>query len=389
MKAMALPVFEQEKIWRPQSISDKDDYRYQCEQARKNGDPLPPRPVCHRAVTDDITIDKLGDILSYTNRGTLVLKDELSEFFASMDTYGNRKGGRDRAAYLSAYNGGPRTIDRVTRGELYVENFSICICGGIQPAKIQEMQNSLQDDGLLERFNIFHTRPPVKGHDRPKEQDFLPGYLKLIERLYALKAGEAPVLYSDDAIRYQEQIEQIALDFATSTTFPPRLCSHAGKWKGQFARYALVLHAMECVENGTFTNIIEKETVAKVARLFETFLIPNAMLFFDGENVTNEPLEHAKWLAGWILSRSLTEVSRRDMQRSYRDVRNDPGALRKATKLLEDFGWIAPKKTVRNETTAWHVNPQVHVLFQARAVEEARRRDETRRYLETVFKTAN
>jgi hypothetical protein len=250
------------------------------------------------------------------------------------------------------------------------------------------MQSSLQDDGLLERFNIFQTRPPIKGHDLPQNEALLPDYLQLIQRLYELNGADGPVLYSDEAMRYQEQIEQIALDFATSTTFPPRLCSHAGKWKGQFARYALVLHAMECVENGTFTNTIEKKTVAKVGRLFEQFLIPNAMLFFDGENFMNEPLNHAKWLAGWILSRQLTEVSRRDMQRSYRDVRNDPAALRKATRLLEDFGWIAPKHTVRNEPTSWHVNPQVHVLFQARAVEEARRREETRRYLQTIFRSA-
>ena len=74
------------------------------------------------------------------------------------------------------------------------------------------------------------------------------------------------------------------------------------------------------------------------------------------------------------------------MQRSYQEMRKDPNALRKATKVLEDFGWIAPKHTVRNEATSWHVNPQVHVLFQARAAEEARRREETRRYLETIFK---
>lgn len=99
-------------------------------------------------------------------------------------------------------------------------------------------------------------------------------------------------------------------------------------------------------------------------------------------------MQHAEWLAGWILSRGLNQVSRRDMQRAYRDVRNDPNALRSATKALEDFGWIAPKNTVRQETAAWHVNPQVHVLFKAHAADEARRREHTRLYLEKIFKSA-
>ena len=46
----------------------------------------------------------------------------------------------NRAFWLKAWDGGRLVVDRITRGEIFVDNLSVSLIGGIQPAKLLEMQ---------------------------------------------------------------------------------------------------------------------------------------------------------------------------------------------------------------------------------------------------------
>src|SRR5690606_41949678 len=106
--------------------------------AENNQATLPPPPQLHRLTASDVAVEKLGDILSkYERRGIIIDHDELNGWLASIDAYKNGAGGKDKAAWLEAYNGGGLGSDRIGRGSLWVENWSACIIGGIQPDVIQ------------------------------------------------------------------------------------------------------------------------------------------------------------------------------------------------------------------------------------------------------------
>ena len=102
-------------------------------------EPKPPtRP--RRYVISDITVEKLGEILARSPRGLMVKRDELAGWIASMEKYGGKGGGgSDRAFWLQAYDGGPYTVDRISRGELHIEKLSVSILGGIQPERLAEI----------------------------------------------------------------------------------------------------------------------------------------------------------------------------------------------------------------------------------------------------------
>ena len=88
----------------------------------------PPKPPRH--VIGDITIEKLGEILSRQARGLLVKRDELSGWIGSMERYAGRSGGAaDRAFWLQAYDGGRYTVDRIGRGEKHIANLSVSFVG--------------------------------------------------------------------------------------------------------------------------------------------------------------------------------------------------------------------------------------------------------------------
>ena len=124
------------------------------EAAKKAGDdnvekPTPPP----RYVMWDVTIEKLGEVLSRSDHGLLVKRDEFSGWIGSMEKYGgtSRGAGADRGFWLQAFDGGPYSMDRIGRGETYIGNLSVSLIGGIQPAKLVEL-HGLTSDGLLQRF---------------------------------------------------------------------------------------------------------------------------------------------------------------------------------------------------------------------------------------------
>src|SRR5262249_17266750 len=127
------------------------------------GEPEPPE----RFTVGDATIEKLGEIMSRSERGLLSEHDELTGWLGRMDRYNSPGKGAlaDRAFYLQSWNGHRGyTIDRVKTGEIFVPNLSLSIVGGIQPARMTELRG-LTSDGLLQRFLVVLMQAPKLPQD--------------------------------------------------------------------------------------------------------------------------------------------------------------------------------------------------------------------------------
>ena len=115
-------------------------------------------PIRKRYVTNDATVEKVGEILAGNPRGVLVFRDELVGFLRSLDREG-REG--SRAFYLEAWNGTGRfTYDRIGRGTVEIEAACVCVLGGIQPGPLtayltETLRGGSGDDGLLQRFQLL------------------------------------------------------------------------------------------------------------------------------------------------------------------------------------------------------------------------------------------
>jgi hypothetical protein len=98
----------------------------------------PARPRMRRRVVSDATTEALADILADVRTAVLATYDELSAWIASHDAYRERAG-RDRALWLSLYDGGPQVVDRVRRGHVAVPRWSACVLGGTQPGPLRRL----------------------------------------------------------------------------------------------------------------------------------------------------------------------------------------------------------------------------------------------------------
>jgi hypothetical protein len=125
--------------------------RLLSERANENGE-----TPCPRLIVNDATVEKLGELLNENPHGLLLIRDELPGFLAKMESEEYQS---ERAFYLEAFNGDGRyTYDRIGRGTIVIENCTLSLIGGIQPARIAPLVSGaaygISDDGLIQRMQL-------------------------------------------------------------------------------------------------------------------------------------------------------------------------------------------------------------------------------------------
>ena len=104
----------------------------------------PPPAKLARCIINDATSEKVAEMLSRDPCGSLNVHDELAGWFDSFERYNS---GSSRAFYLSCWNGGPFSKDRVAKGlrdpaaEIHVDNLALSILGGIQPDRLAKLRD--------------------------------------------------------------------------------------------------------------------------------------------------------------------------------------------------------------------------------------------------------
>jgi hypothetical protein len=202
--------------------------------------PPPAKPT--RCIINDATSEKVAEILSRDPSGSLMVHDELAGWFDSFERYSS---GSSRAFYLSCWNGGSFSKDRVARGakdpaaEIHVDNLALSILGGIQPDRLAKLRD-LTSDGLLQRF-LPVLMPSAKRGD---EYHLVAGAEADYEGLIKAINDAPPQNYhfSDEALEVRDRVIDYLHKLETVDGFPSAMIGAIGKLKGYFVRICLVLH---------------------------------------------------------------------------------------------------------------------------------------------------
>jgi hypothetical protein len=343
------------------------------------------KPKQIRALIEDTTVESAQEVLRDNPNGLLLLRDELSGWFGSMERYGGTKGAAsDRSFWLEAFNGGQHTTNRIGRGLVHVPNLSVCLLGGIQPEPIRAIANDMQDDGLLQRI-----LPVVLGHasvGRDEPATLSTGmYGALVERLHKLekpstKMMEVPLRFDDGAQTIRAEMEVKHHEMArTWESINKKLSAHLGKYDAFFARLCVVFHCIESTGSQP-DRVITEDTARRVAEFLHSYLFRHALAFYG--NVVGLSDRHDKVLAtaGYILAHQMRTISVGEARRGDRTMRKmDEREAADVLSQLDAFGWLDPLPLSRNETSPkYQVRTFVHTLFEDRAEQEAERRQSIR-----------
>ncbi|BAM03930.1 hypothetical protein PSMK_17710 [Phycisphaera mikurensis NBRC 102666] len=153
-----------------------DDAEAMAEAERLLGEVEPPAaPTPRRYVVNDATPEKLHAIMEHNPAGVTLLRDELPGWLAGLEKKGREQ---ERALCLEAWNGdGCLSLDRIRRGEVYVDRMCLSVCGAIQPEPMAALVAAVaaggtRADGFLDRLQAM-TWPdhPAEWRDVDRKPD--------------------------------------------------------------------------------------------------------------------------------------------------------------------------------------------------------------------------
>ncbi len=143
-----------------------EQWKKDVAKSKKNNTSVPTKPVeanipeeiiRPRIIENDVSVEKLGLLLSSHEKGLLFYRDELTGWFRSFHKYSGQ--GADRAFWIESYGGRSYVIDSVKHQKpIRIQHLLVSVMGGIQPDKLSKLIKGV-DDGFTARFLWLWAEP--------------------------------------------------------------------------------------------------------------------------------------------------------------------------------------------------------------------------------------
>jgi hypothetical protein len=363
LKAVTGPLTEIDALWRAEHSSAIATYESEREELelrisawkqqstaafKKNEEPpLKPdsslaEPRLKRLVIVDGTPEKVHEILQTNPAGVLMLRDELSGWFATMEKAG-REG--EREFYLSAWNGSTgHTIDRIGRGSIHVPACCISICGGIPPARLRAyladvLKDGPSNDGLMQRFQllVWPDSPSTwKYIDRPADHRAHDFAARVYRRISAMDDDVPLVLkFTPDAQElFKEWLQQLE-GRLRGDELSSVMHAHLAKFRGLMPSLALLFS----IADGFMESVGLHH--AQLAADWCVYLESHANRIYSSRLSSEKAAAitlSRKLARGWM--QEAGRFALRDVYRQGWSGLTSPDEARLALKLLEEKAWV-------------------------------------------------
>ncbi len=334
----------------------------------------PEPPIRRRYLTNDATVEKLGELLNENPNGILMFRDELTGFLRSLDKEGQEG---SRAFYLEAWNGnGSFTFDRIGRGTVEIEAAITSVLGGIQPGPLttylrSAMDSGAGDDGLLQRFQLL-VYPDVSKiwknvDDWPDTQARDRAIAALRDIVDFDAAARGATVDDDDAVPYfrfspegqlvfNEWREKLELRIRKGDQHAA-IEAHLSKYRSLVPSLALLIHVVEggCgdIQGSCMTRAVESSVYleAHARRIYGLAIGSQHEARAIAERIQKGDLEdgfdaRSVYRAGW------THL-------------NDKGSVAAGLEILIQRGWLAPQTvpTGGRPATVYRINPGLQEML--------------------------
>ncbi len=333
------------------------------------------QPLRRRYLTNDTTVEKLGELLNQNPNGLIVYRDELSGFLRSLDKDGQEGA---RSFYLEAWNGNGRyTFDRIGRGTLDIEAAIVSIIGAIQPGPLQAylreaVRGGGGDDGLIQRFQLAvwpNCSVEWRNVDRWPDSTARGAAWELFQRLNQQTADDfgaerdkfdaneipflkfSPLTAQDEFDRWRGDLEQRL----RSGQEHPAVEAHFAKYRSLVPSLALLIHLAD-----TRGGLIGDESLNR-AILWATYLESHARRLYGA--AVKPDISAAKALAQKIVARELSEkFALRDVYRKGWSGLSSREDVQPAVEVLSEFDWLRSGEVPTNgrSGTVHFINPRIH-----------------------------
>jgi putative DNA primase/helicase len=322
----------------------------------------------------DPPVEKPGEPLSENVNGLLLLRDELTGFFRSLDRQGHES---DRGFYLESWNGfGSYVYDRIGRGTVVIPNTCMSIFGGIQPGPLARyLRGSAsgdQADGFIPRFQLI-VYPDLSSQwvnvDRwpdteAKNRAF--NVFKALDGIDPTTIGAA--MDAERGVSYmgfdpdgQALFDEWRTDLETrlrSSHDNPLIVTHLAKYRSLMPALALLFHLVELVDGRVISGPINHRAALAAAAWCE-YLEAHARRIYQSA-LDGDP-ETAMQLAERIKAGLPNPFRARDVLRKGWAGLDRPDTVDRTLLVLEDRGWIKGMESPvgGRPTVDYWINPAI------------------------------
>lgn len=260
---------EEAKVQREAIIKEAEQYLQEAMSA------VTEEARLRRYITQDPTIEAIGQLLTKNPNSLLLLRDELTGWFASLDKAGHEAA---RAFYLESWSGDKSyTIDRIMRGTVYIEALCISIFGSIQPGPLstyvyQAQKQGTGDDGLIQRFQMLvYPDPPTKwtGIDRWPNNTAKNVAFDVFKALDNLNIGVTDQFGNISTLRFDQPGQEVFNEWLHSLqnrlyneTFHPAFESHLAKYRSLMPSLALIFQLVDAPQSQSVGSVAASQAAS-------------------------------------------------------------------------------------------------------------------------------
>lgn len=342
----------------------------------------PQKPVRRQLITNDVTMEKLGEILSVNPYGASVIRDELAGLFAQLHAPNNR---RDRPFLMEGWSGtSSYTFDRIGRGTIHIPHLVVSIFGSSQPDVIahfiSETAEQIGNDGFLQRFQmlVYPDEIIARGYtDLSPNKDVVESVTEAVfklamrnpedmgakcrEQAYSMGTKTIAYLQFDDKGQelYQKWYEHIN-DRIYKMEGQSLLAQHLNKYHKLMPAIALLCHLAESVDKNRYGPVTSKSV--KMAEYWCDVLENHAIRIY-GLKAQGSGTFQAGMLLEKIKEGKLhNHFTVRDVIKRDWTALNSRDVVAQACRILEQHFYIRPQQVPRNPTggrptVRYEINP--------------------------------
>jgi hypothetical protein len=352
----------------------------QAEMTQKQAELQQAEVTARRFITQDATVEKLGELLRENPRGLLVLRDELAGGLRTLERPG-REG--DREFYLESWNGtGGYTFDRIGRGTVRVPAVCLSILGGIQPGKLSRyIRESLDGgsgaDGLLQRLQLIVWPERVgewRNVDRAPDAEAAGRVCQIFEALSRLQPADLGLVEpprEEDGVaglRFSPEAQRLFNDWRDDLEArlrndelaeAPAFETHLSKYRSLMPSVALIFHLVDLVDGRTGEARVSFEAV-RLAAAWCDYLEQHARRLYAAE--TNRAVIAAHALLERIQEGKIRhDTTLRDIYRREIPGLDTADKARAALDVLAQHGYVRLSQQAPGgrPTLLIHVHPEL------------------------------
>jgi hypothetical protein len=336
-----------------------------------------PAPERRRYVTNDTTVEKLGELLSVNPRGLLVFRDELTGWLLSLDKQGQEGA---RSFFLEAWNGnGDFTSDRIGRGTIDIDATCVSVLGGIQPGPLSmylrhALDGGTGDDGLLQRLQLAVwpdapddwdecDRPP----DREAREAAFQTFFRL-DRIDPVAVGATILEGGIPYVRFDADAQELFREWRGDLEYTlrrfdghPAIEAVTAKQRSLVPSIALLIHLADNPQGGPVSC-----DALRMAIDWAEYLAAHSKRIFAP--ALFGPLTAARELARHIRKGKLPDVFQAKFiyDKGWAGL-TDSVEVGKALDVLENYGWVCSveQRTKGRPRTDWHLHPELRPVLPA------------------------